>query len=108
MLFNTYLCNHHTTAKWWWDLGHRGDPSTDVPGACIHSGDCIISELDESIFPPNIDESIFPPNIDESIFPLDTFRSIGVDHTVFHKWIIKQTNMLKDEKFENVMGECVR
>jgi hypothetical protein len=22
MLFNTYLCNHHTPAKWWWDLGH--------------------------------------------------------------------------------------
>jgi len=21
MLFNTHLCNHHTTAKWWWDLG---------------------------------------------------------------------------------------
>ena len=23
-----------------------GDPSTDDPGACIHSGDCIISDLD--------------------------------------------------------------
>ena len=77
MLFNTHLCNHYTTPKWWWDLGHisvhtlynvrgvgtgvgmstldaqtslyaedRGDPSTDGPGSCIHSEDCIISELD--------------------------------------------------------------
>jgi hypothetical protein len=60
MLFNTHLCNHHTTAKLWWDLGTvlytvrgvgsgsrdvdvwranvfvlrgSGDPSTDDPEA---------------------------------------------------------------------------
>ena len=30
----------------------------------------------------------------ERIFPLDTFRSIGLDHTVFHEWLIKQTNAI--------------
>jgi hypothetical protein len=67
-----HLCNHHTSYKvvvglgaqlctqlevGFWESGCRrlarkrsvrrgsGDPSTDVPGACIYSGDCIISEL---------------------------------------------------------------
>ena len=37
------------------------------------------------------------PRVSQRIFPLDTFRSIGMDHTVFHKWIIKQTNTTTDK-----------
>ena len=78
-----------------WELGcydvsvrrGSGDPSTDVPGVWQNRGDSILWHTVPRLVRP-------APRVRQSIYTsLDTFRSRRMDHTVLHKWLIKQTTI---------------